>query len=241
MILSAENLKVRYRNGALGIADVSIEVDAGQVIVLFGPNGAGKTTTVRAVSGFLRAEGAKVVSGRVTLHEQDITNWEPHRTTRRGVTFVPERRKIFPNMSVAENLAVLGRRPPRLSRTQIYGRIYDLFPVLGSRQRELAGRLSGGQQQMLAIARSLVCDTRLLIIDEMTLGLHHSVHEPLFDFVRSVAADGAGVILVDESASKALDIADYCYLLGGGTVRMSGAPETFVGNELLAAGYVDAD
>jgi branched-chain amino acid transport system ATP-binding protein len=240
VILSAENLKVRYRNGALGVFDVGLEVDAGQVVLIFGPNGAGKTTTVRAVSGFLKTEGARVVDGKITLFGEDTTHSEPQRTARLGLAFVSERRKIFPNMSVADNLNALGRRPPRQQRQEIYERVYGLFPTLAVNQRQLAGRLSGGQQQMLAIARGLVSQARLVVIDEMTLGLHHSVHGALFGVMKTIAATGAGVLIVDESARRALDIADYCYLLGGGRVRMAGPPGIFVGNELLAAGYVEA-
>src|ERR1700680_4163388 len=111
MILRAEHLKVRYRNGALGVTDFSFSLDSGQIIVIGGPNGAGKTTSVRAISGFLKTEGAKVVGGSVTLFGTDATNIEPWRTTLLGVSFIPERRKIFPNMSVRENLNALGSRP----------------------------------------------------------------------------------------------------------------------------------
>lgn len=238
MILSVENVKVRYPNGAIGVSEVSIQGDAGQVIAIFGPNGAGKTTTVRAISGFMRSERVKV-TGRVSLFGKDATSMEPQSTMRLGVAFVPERRKIFGSMTVAENLQAVGRRPPRARRNQIYERIYALFPILGDRQHQAAGLLSGGQQQMLAIARSLVCEARLLIIDEMTLGLHHTMHIPLFEVVKELAADGTTVIVVDESTGMALTVADHCYLLTNGKVKMQGAPELFVGNELLAAGYVE--
>jgi branched-chain amino acid transport system ATP-binding protein len=238
MVLSVENIKVRYPSGAIGVSDVSIEAEAGQVIAIFGPNGAGKTTTVRAISGFMRSERVKV-NGRVTLFGRDATSMEPQATMRLGVAFVPERRKIFGNMTVAENLQAVGRRPPRARRNQIYERIYALFPMLKDRQHHSAGLLSGGQQQMLAIARSLMCEARLLIIDEMTLGLHHSMHVPLFEVVKELAADGTTVIVVDESTGMALTIADHCYLLGNGQVKLHGPPELFVGNELLAAGYVE--
>jgi branched-chain amino acid transport system ATP-binding protein len=240
LVLSVENLKVRYRNGALGILDVTFSVEAGQVIALFGPNGAGKTTSVRAVSGFMKTEGAKLVAGKVTLFGEDMTNAEPHRTSIMGVAFVPERRKVFSSLSVSENLAALGKRPPRARRAEVYDRVYTLFPVLAERRRELAGRLSGGQQQMLAIGRSLIGEPKLLIVDEMTLGLHHSMHPPLFEAVKSIAAQGTAVVVVDESTGFALEVADHCYLLGGGTVRDDGPAERFRGNELLAAGYVEA-
>jgi branched-chain amino acid transport system ATP-binding protein len=116
-----------------------------------------------------------------------------------------------------------------------------MFPILWERRRSQAGRLSGGQQQMLAIARGLLNNPKLLIIDEMTLGLHHSLHGPLFEAVRTVAAQGTAVMLVDESTGFALEVADYCYLMGGGRTKVSGPAEDFRGSELVAAGYVDAD
>ncbi|WAX59282.1 ABC transporter ATP-binding protein [Jatrophihabitans cynanchi] len=241
VVLSANSLRVRYRNGALGILDVSVEVKVGQVVALFGPNGAGKTTTVRAISGFLRSEGARVIDGSVSLMGRATTNMEPSRTARIGLAFVPERKKVFASLSVRENLEALGQLPPRAERAAAFQRVYDMFPILWERRRSQAGRLSGGQQQMLAIARGLLTDPRLLIIDEMTLGLHHSLHEPLFDAVREVAAQGTSVLLVDESTGFALDVADHCYLLSAGRTRMSGPAEEFRGSELLAAGYVDAE
>jgi branched-chain amino acid transport system ATP-binding protein len=215
-------------------------VNASEVVALFGPNGAGKTTSVRAVSGFLRTEGAKVIGGRVELFGEDVTNFEPHRTHAMGLATVPERRKVFASMSVAENLAALGRLPAKGRRPSVYDAIYELFPILAERRTQLAGRLSGGQQQMLAIARSLMCEPRLLVIDEMTLGLHHSLHEPLFAAVRAIASRGTAVVVVDESTGFALEVADRCYLLGGGQVRDEGLADRFRGSELLAAGYVEA-
>jgi branched-chain amino acid transport system ATP-binding protein len=238
VILSVKELRVRYRNGALGVLDASFGVEEGQIVALFGPNGAGKTTSVRGVSGFLRTEGARVTKGRVEVFGVDVTNSEPHQTARMGVALVPERRKVFPNLSVHENFMALGRLPRRSQRAAAFERIFELFPVLADRRRELAGRLSGGQQQMLAIGRALLHEPKLLIVDEMTLGLHHSMQPPLFDAVRRVAAEGTSVLMVDESTGFALEVADYCYLLAGGLVRDQGPPERFRGNELLAAGYV---
>lgn len=238
-VVELESVAVRYANGALGVTDVSFTVDEGQIVALFGPNGAGKTTSVRAVSGFLKSERASVVSGRVRLFGKDVTGWEPHRTSRLGLGYIPERRKIFPSLTVMENLRALGGLPSNAEVEARIDRAMDMFPALHSRKRELAGRLSGGQQQMLAIARNLLREPRMLIIDELTLGLHHSFHEPLFEALKRIAATGTGVVVVDESTGLALDVADQCYLLVGGRVRDSGRSEKFRDTALLAAGYVE--
>jgi branched-chain amino acid transport system ATP-binding protein len=238
--LRATNLRVRYRGGAVGIQDVSFRIEQGQVVALLGPNGAGKTTSVRAVGGFVRTEGARVVNGSVELFGRDITNLEPHQTCALGIGLVPERVKVFANMTVAENLVSLGRLPERgRARDEAFEQVFTMFPILAQRRKQMAGRLSGGQQQMLAIARALLLEPRLLILDEMTLGLHHSLHPPLFEAVERVAANGVAVLIVDESAGFALQAASYCYLLNGGRVRTEGPAADFRGNELLAAGYVE--
>lgn len=238
-MIEATNLKVRYRNGALGALDISLRVSSGQVVALFGPNGAGKTTAVRAITGFLRSEGARVIGGSVAFDGQDITNHEPWRTSRMGLSMVPERQKIFPSMTVRENLTALGKRPPRARRLEKWDQVCSLFPVLADRMAEPAGQLSGGQQQMLAIARCLLADARVVIVDEMTQGLHHSLQPVLFDAIRAIVADGTAVVLVDESTGFALQVADYCYLIGGGRVRDEGDAAKFADSALLAAGYVE--
>jgi branched-chain amino acid transport system ATP-binding protein len=240
-ILSADRLRVRYRNGALGVVDASFEVALGRFVGIFGPNGAGKTTSMRAVSGFLRTEGARVISGRVVFDGDDVTNSEPHRMAARGVAFVPERSKVFPNLSVAENLAALAGIPRGGRRAELMDLIHSLFPVIAARRGQLAGRLSGGERQMLALARAIIRDPRVLIVDEMTLGLHHSLHPPLFEAVRRVADGGTAVILVDESTGFALEACDYCYILSAGRVQDHGPAARFRGSELIAAGYVEAN
>jgi branched-chain amino acid transport system ATP-binding protein len=235
MALTAKSISVRYRNGALGVSDVTLEVGAGQVVSMFGPNGAGKTTTVRALTGFLRTEKTRVVRGRVSLDNVDITNLEPHVVARRGIGFVAERDKIFPNLSVRENLNAIGR--VRGGSEQYIGAVVELFPILGDRFTRPAGQLSGGQRQMLAIARALVRQPSYLVIDEMTLGLHVSVQKQLFDAVKRISAGGTAVLLVDESVGFALDLSDYCYMIRDGHVEHSGKPADFRGGELGAAGY----
>lgn len=238
-LLEVDNVRVRYRNGGLGVLDVSLRVAPGEIVGLFGPNGAGKTTSVRAASGFLRTEGAKVIGGSVRLAGEKVTNCEPHRQAKLGLAFVPERNKVFASLTVQENLVAIGRPPAGRRRTELIDHIYTLFPILAERRRQLAGKLSGGQRQMLALARGIYSDPSLLIVDEMSLGLHESVLPPLFEAVRRVAAAGTAVLLVDESTTFALDMSDYCYLLGNGVIKAEGTAADFRERDLLAAGYRD--
>lgn len=231
-------MRVRYKNGAIGVADVAVKVQPGQMVAMFGPNGAGKTTSVRACSGFLRTERASVVAGRVLVDGRDLTGSEPHVFCRRGVFCIPERRKIFTHLTVAENLSAVRNLPSRRERAAVEDQIFSLFPVLREMLHRQAGRLSGGQQQMLAIARALVSRPRYLIVDEMSLGLHVSIIRPLFEAVRMIADGGTAVLVVDESTDVALDVADYCYVLRSGHVVDEGPPSRFRGSELIAAGYV---
>jgi branched-chain amino acid transport system ATP-binding protein len=237
-MLELERVRVRYRNGALGVASVSLRAEPGKVVAVFGPNGAGKTTSVRACTGFLKSEGASIVAGRIRLDGRDMTGAEPHRFCRRGVFCVPERRKIFPQLTVAENIRAVRNLPARRQRGVVEQQIFSLFPALRELAVMQAGRLSGGQQQMLAIARGLMSRPRYLVVDEVSLGLHVSVIRPLFEVLRAIADAGTAVLVVDESTDAALDVADYCYVLRSGEVVDEGAPERFRGSELLAAGYV---
>jgi branched-chain amino acid transport system ATP-binding protein len=236
-LLRASNLRVRYRDGAFGIHDVSLEVRAGQTVSLLGPNGAGKTTTLRAISGFLRSEGTRVVQGTVTVDGIDITNAEPHKAVRYGVVCVPERRKIFPNLSVADNLNALGRAAQGQRRQELFELVNEIFPMLAERRGEAAGRLSGGQQQMLAIARGLLSGAKVLLLDEMTLGLHTSVKPILYDAVVAINKAGTAVLISDESADFAMSLSDHCYLIRDGLIAASGPPDEFAVDE-LAAGYL---
>lgn len=240
-LLSAKSLAVRYANGAFGITDVSIEIGSGQIVAMFGSNGAGKTTTARAISGFLKGEGAAVVRGEMRLRDKVTTNFEPQRMTKLGVACVPERGKIFPNLSVAEHMTAVAPKASKARKAELLDQALTLFPQVKEKWKTAAGRLSGGQQQMVAIARALMCDPALLVVDEMTLGLHHTLQEPLFEAMRAIAAQGTGVLLVEESTGLTLEMADYCYLLSSGVVWDKGPPERFRGNELLAAGYVGGE
>jgi branched-chain amino acid transport system ATP-binding protein len=237
-LVSVMHIAVQYRNGALGISDVSYQVGPGEVVGILGANGAGKTTSVRALAGFARGEGARIVSGTISLAGEDVRNAEPHEMSARGLSFVPDRNKVFPNLTVLDNLRATGSKVPRSRRAELYEHVFQMFPVLRQRRSQPAGQLSGGQRQMLAIARCLVVAPRVLIVDEMTLGLHATVRGALGEAVREIASSGTSVVLVDESVGFALDVADHCYLLRQGELYASGRPDQFRGSELLLAGYL---
>jgi branched-chain amino acid transport system ATP-binding protein len=239
-ILAAEGLQLRYGNGALGVINVSVRVEVAQLVAILGPNGAGKTSTVRAMSGFLPTENAKVTRGSVYVDGHNVTNSLPHRYAKFGVSFIPERRKIFPNLTVQQNMRALGISLNRDERASAEKKVLDLFPELAPRLKDYAGQLSGGQRQMLALARGFLTRPKVIIVDEMSLGLHHSVQPRLFAAVKAIVESGTSVVLVDESVGLNLEIADYCYLITGGRIRAQGTPEQVSAGTIISDAYVDA-
>ena len=237
-MLSASGLTVQYGAGALAIADVNIEIGSGQVVAILGPNGAGKTTTLRALSGFMRTETAKIVQGQVTYGGHDVTRREPHHMAGLGVVAIPERNKVFSNLTVGENLRALQQRDTGATNQFPLPFVLNMFPFLSSRLNDVAGLLSGGQQQMLAIARGLLLNPTILMIDEMTLGLHPSIHSQLFEAVQEITRTGTAVLLVDEGTTSALEIADVVHVLSGGRVRASGPREMFGDRTFLEELYL---
>jgi branched-chain amino acid transport system ATP-binding protein len=228
-----------YGGLSVAVADVSLEVPASSVVAVLGPNGAGKTTTVRAITGFLRTEGVQT-SGKVWFGGKDILGWTPDATARAGVVLVPERNKVFATLTVEENLLVVGRaRSSSRTRAEIVDQSYELFPSLGARRSIRAGFLSGGERQMLALARALALDARVLVIDEMSLGVSPVVVLGLLDMVRRIVTDhGASVLLVEQNAVAALDVADFVYILDRGRTGSSGPAEQMKESDLVRKSYL---
>jgi branched-chain amino acid transport system ATP-binding protein len=216
-LLTVEGLKVHY--GAIqALKGVTLSVGKGEVVALIGANGAGKTSTLRAVSGMLRPS-----AGRIHLAGQDITGMKAHLLVPRGMAHAPEGRGIFPNLSVQENLdlgAYLRSDTEAIAADQ--EKSFGLFPVLKERRKQLAGTLSGGEQQMLAIARALLSRPQLLLLDEPSLGLAPQVTETIFRTLREVNAAGMSILLVEQNAHLALSMAHYGYVLETGEVVMAG-------------------
>jgi len=169
-----------------------------------------------------------------------VTGWEPHRLVKLGISAVPERNKVFPNLSVREHFISAGMHRPRADRDEVIEFGLQLFPKIRDRLGQSAGKLSGGEQQMVAIIRALVNGPRLLIVDEMTLGLHASLQAPLFGALRSIAAEGTACLIIDESTTHTTATAQYCYLLEGGRTTKGGRSADFANKDLLGIWYVGA-
>jgi branched-chain amino acid transport system ATP-binding protein len=231
-LLEVEGLQVAY-GGLLAVRDVSFTVAAGEVTAVLGANGAGKTTTLLAVSGLVRARG-----GDVRVDGRSVVGLAPERIARLGVAHVPAGRGIFPGLSVADNLRMglygAGRDRTEDGRAAVQ-EVLATFPILRERRDQAAGTMSGGQQQQLAIARALVQRPRLLLLDEMSMGLSPTIVLDLFALVKRIAADGVGVVMVEQFVSQALRVADRAVVLEQGRVVAAGAPSELTADEIGAA------
>jgi branched-chain amino acid transport system ATP-binding protein len=223
-LLQVEHLEVAY--GAIqAVSDVSLTVEEGEVVALIGANGAGKTSTLNAISGVVRARG-----GSMRYDGRDLRRMRPETIVRAGLVQVPEGREVFANMTVVENLEVATwRRRDRAQAAQDIAGMRTRFPILDRRWRQNAGHLSGGEQQILAIARGLVADPRLLLLDEPSLGLAPQRVDEVFDIVTGIGKQGTTILLVEQNALRALDIADRAYVIELGETTLTGT-----GAELLA-------
>ena len=215
-MLEVDRVTTRY--GAItALAEASLQVSVGQVVVLVGPNGAGKTTLLNTVAGLLRPAG-----GTVRFEGADVTNAEPASLVRRGLALVPERRRLFKDLTVAENLQLAGITAAPASRRARLEETAALFPVLRVKWEVSAGFLSGGEAQQLAVARALMSDPKLLLLDEPTLGLAPSLVDVVFDLLQTLAAQGRTLLVVEQNAKRALELADRGYVLRTGRIVASG-------------------
>ena len=232
-LLSLQNVDVRYGEVQV-VWDCSLGIRRGEVVALFGGNGVGKTTLLRAISRLIG-----VSAGQVRFDGNDVAQFEAHELPALGLTHVPEGRHVFPQMTVEENLE-LGAYPQRLRKQQgeRMESVFELFPVLKARRRSLAGVLSGGQQQMLAIGRGLMADPKLLMLDEPSLGLAPAVVETLFEAIGTIKSRGVTVLLVEQNVWDALDLADRYYLMASGRIVASGAPDTLRTDDKLRQVYM---
>ena len=239
-LLAVDKLEVVYQRAITAVQGISLTVPQGQIVGILGTNGAGKTTLLRAISGFHGIDDARVTEGTIRFKGQLIDNGEPHKIARSGIALVPERDKAFPNLTVAENLIVpAGPRESAVERRRREEQVQHFFPKLAELRRRLAGLLSGGERQMLAIASALVCKPELLLVDELSLGLAPVVVDDLMSRLVEIKRElGITVMLVEQSAAVALDVADYSYVLENGRVVLDGSGPELLRNEHVKVAYL---
>ena len=232
-LLSVTNLQVRY--GAVeAVRGVDIEVGQGELVALLGGNGAGKSSTLNAIVGLVPASG-----GRVDFLATDISDLPTEMLVRKGITLSPEGRRVFAGLTVAENLS-LGTygRADRGGIADTYARVYELFPILKERGNQLAGTLSGGQQQMLAIGRALMIAPKLLLLDEPSLGLAPQIVETIFELIATLRDQGITILLVEQNVAMSLDIVDRGYVMAGGRIVAAGTAAELNSSNIVEEAYL---
>ncbi|MGI6567059.1 MAG: ABC transporter ATP-binding protein [Firmicutes bacterium] len=234
-MLTVDNLNVYY-GGIHALKGISFQVQQREIVTLIGANGAGKTTTLKTISGLVRAR-----TGSISYLEQDVSSTPAHIIAREGLCHVPEGRRVFADMSVVENLALgaYHRRDQEGIRRDLEW-VYELFPRLAERRQQLAGTLSGGEQQMLAIGRGLMSHPRLLLLDEPSMGLAPLLVREIFEIVRQINAAGMTILLVEQNAHMALSVADTAYVLETGRIVFSGPAREVAANKQVREAYLGA-
>jgi branched-chain amino acid transport system ATP-binding protein len=232
-MLEITNLSVSY-GGLRALTDVSLSVKEGQFVTVVGPNGAGKSTLFKTISGVVRP-----TAGRITFFGQDLLAMSPAQRAHLGIAHVPEGRQVFKTLTVQENLE-MGAYPKagRAAWTRTLDRIHTLFPVLAERANQLAGTLSGGEQQMVAIGRGLACAPKLLMLDEPSMGLAPAVTDTIFERVAQVHKDGLTVLLVEQRVAEALELSDNGYVLETGHIVLEGPYQTLLADDRVRKSYL---
>jgi branched-chain amino acid transport system ATP-binding protein len=238
-LLEVHDLHVRYGH-VHAVRGVSFSVRQGQIVTLIGPNGAGKSSTLAAIAGLVRP-----AAGRVALEGRDVTGLPSHRAVAEGIVLVPEGRAVLARMSVEENLRIAAEsRPhvlPKGERDAAIEAQYQRFPVLGERRRGAAGQLSGGEQQMLAIARGLLARPRVLLLDEPSMGLAPLLVRRIFAIVEAIHREGTTILLVEQNARLALEVSDHAYVLERGQIALAGPARELARDPRVHAAYLGGD
>ena len=233
MILEVKDISVSY-GGIRALTDVSLEVGDGEIVSIIGANGAGKSTMLRTISGLLKPD-----KGSIHLENREITGLPPHQIAAMGISHVPEGRGIFYNLTVIENLEIAASA--RKEKSGLDGdmeRIFHLFPRLAERRKQLAGTLSGGEQQMLAMGRGLVMHGKVMLLDEPSMGLAPNLVDMIFQTIVQLNSDGATILLVEQNAHKAVKVANRVYALKTGSVAFSGSPDDEDIDDILHSAYL---
>jgi branched-chain amino acid transport system ATP-binding protein len=230
--LAVDGLEVRH-GGVHAVRGLSLDVERGEIVGLIGPNGAGKSSALHAIIGLVAPSG-----GSVRVHGVSVVGANPETIARRGVALVPEGRRIFAELTVEENLRLgLAARRRREGSDEDLRAVYELFPIVERSRKRQAGTLSGGQQQQLAIARALVADPDVLLLDEPSLGLAPRIVEVVFEALREIRSRGIAILLVEQRAQRTIALADRCYVLSNGSVRLTLGPESAADTDALVAAY----
>jgi len=233
VLLSMDDVRASYGDFQ-ALFNITLEIRAGEIVTLIGANGAGKTTTLRVISGLLHSQ-----HGKLEFEGQNISTLPPHEIVMLGVSHVPEGRQLFPHMSVEENLALgayISRVRPKLKESM--EEQFEFFPRLKERRTQLAGTLSGGEQQMVAIARGLMTAPKLLLLDEPSLGLAPKIVEEVFAKVQQIGKSGVTVLIVEQNVVDGLSISDRGYVVENGEITLQGTPKELLGNEQIRAAYL---
>lgn len=230
-MLRIDDLRVNY-GGIEAVKGVSLTVPEGQIVTLIGANGAGKSTTLRTIAGLI-----KPASGRIRLQAEDITGMSPDKIVSKGITLVPEGRRVFPDLSVLENLRI-GAYLRRDNLEDDLNWVYSLFPRLKERSWQAAGTLSGGEQQMLAVGRALMSRPKLMMMDEPSLGLAPLVVKDIFAIIKKINQQGVTILLIEQNANMALHIADTAYVLETGRLTLTGTGQELLSNEAVKKAYL---
>ena len=238
-MLELANVEVVYNEVILVLRGLSIEVPDGEIVALLGANGAGKTTALRAISGLLINHEGVVTKGTITYNGKQLNNLKPSEIVESGITQVMEGRRIFKDLTVDENLVAGGYTIKDKARTKAsYDRVMDLFPRLADRRKGIAGYLSGGEQQMLAIGRALMAEPKLLILDEPSLGLAPKLIEQIRDIIVDINKQGVSVLLIEQNAMMALSIANYGYVMETGKIVMDGDAKKLLADDDVKEFYL---
>jgi len=232
-ILEIRNLVVSY-GGIEAVKDISIDVEEGQIITLIGANGAGKSTTLKSIAGIVKPKNASI-----KFMGEEIVGKTPDYIVSKGITLVPEGRRVFSNLTVAENLkigAYLKKDKAQIKEDMEY--VYSLFPRLKEREWQLAGTLSGGEQQMLAVGRALMSHPKLIMMDEPSLGLAPLIVRDIFEIIKTINKEGITVLLIEQNANMALKVADKGYVMETGVIKMEGTGAELLANEEIKEAYL---
>ena len=232
LMLSVKDLDVYY--GAIhAIKGISFEVNEGEIVTLIGANGAGKTTTLDTIAGLLRSRG-----GDIVFQGESIAHKAPHLIVKDGLALVPEGRRVFAQMTVEENLEMGAYTRPNSSIEGNLEHVYELFPRLKERSKQISGTLSGGEQQMLAMGRAMMSEPKLLMLDEPSMGLAPILVEQIFDIIRELHKAGATILLVEQNAQMALQVANRAYVLETGKITLSGSGKELLESDSIKKAYL---